>query len=50
MRVGDETMSEIDEALRHLSDVVRNSEIARRETLLSMIDELLDAKLEKVRA
>ena len=43
----DETMSEIDEALRHLSDSIRASEIKYRDCLLSMIDELLDAKLEK---
>ena len=46
MKFQDETIEEIDEALAHLSDGIRHSENFRKQHLLDLADQMLDAKLE----
>jgi hypothetical protein len=45
MKIQDETIEEIDEALAHLSDGIRHAEDCRKKYLLDLIDQMLDAKL-----
>jgi len=45
MKIQDETIQEIDEALTHLSDGIRHAGDFRKQHLLDLADELLDAKL-----
>jgi len=49
MKISDESIEEIDEALAHLSDGVRKAEDFRKQYLLDLIDQMLDAKLELVK-
>jgi len=49
MKISDESIEEIDEALAHLSDGVRNAENFRKQYLLDLIDQMLDAKLELIK-
>jgi len=49
MKISDESIEEIDEALAHLSDGVRHAENFRKQYLLDLIDQMLDAKLELVK-
>jgi hypothetical protein len=49
MKISDESIEEIDEALAHLSDGVRNAEDFRKQYLLDLIDQMLDAKLELIK-
>lgn len=52
---GEESISEIDEVLSHASRLLQVDEYGnrmnwkKRETLLSSIDDLLDARLEKIK-
>jgi hypothetical protein len=50
MIVADETIQEIDQALVHLSDSIRVASENRKPYLLDLVDELLDAKIEKARS
>lgn len=45
MKIHDETSEEIDEALSHLVDGVRHAQDFRKQHLLDLIDQMLDAKL-----
>ena len=45
MKIHDETSEEIDEALAHLVDGVRHAQDFRKQYLLELIDQMLDAKL-----
>ena len=45
MKIYDETIEEIDEALAHLSDGIRHAENFRKQHLLDLADQMLDAKL-----
>ena len=45
MKIHDETLEEIDEALAHLVDGVRHAQDFRKQHLLELIDQMLDAKL-----
>jgi len=49
MKISDESIEEIDEALAHLSDGVRKAEDFRKQYLLDLIDQMLDAKLELIK-
>jgi hypothetical protein len=49
MKILDESIEEIDEALAHLSDGVRKAEDFRKQYLLDLIDQMLDAKLELIK-
>ena len=49
MKISDESIEEIDEALVHLSDGVRHAENFRKQYLLDLIDQMLDAKLELIK-
>jgi hypothetical protein len=48
VRVDDEDVTEIDEALRHITDLLRSHNLPpdHREFLLASINDLLDARLE----
>ena len=46
MKIQNETIEEIDEALAHLSEGIRHSENFRKQHLLDLADQMLDAKLE----
>ena len=45
MKIQNETIEEIDEALAHLSDGIRHAENFRKQHLLDLADQMLDAKL-----
>jgi len=45
MKIHDETIQEIDEALAHLSNGIRHAEDFRKQHLLDLVDQMLDAKL-----
>jgi hypothetical protein len=45
MKIQDETIQEIDEALIHLSDGIRHAQDFRKQYLLDLVDQMLDAKL-----
>jgi hypothetical protein len=45
MKIHDETTEEIDEALAHLSDGIRHAGDFRKQHLLDLVDQMLDAKL-----
>jgi hypothetical protein len=45
MKIHDETIEEINEALAHLVDGVRHAEDFRKQHLLELIDQMLDARL-----
>ena len=45
MKIHDESIEEIDEALAHLSDGIRHAEDFRKQHLLDLVDQMLDAKL-----
>jgi hypothetical protein len=45
MKIHDETTEEIDEALPHLSDGIRHAQDFRKQHLLDLVDQMLDAKL-----
>lgn len=45
MKIHDETSEEIDEALAHLVDGIRHAQDFRKQYLLDLIDQMLDAKL-----
>ena len=45
MKIADESAEEIDEALAHLSDGIRHAEDFRKQHLLDLVDQMLDAKL-----
>ena len=49
MKISDESIEEIDEALAHLSDGIRHAETFRKQYLLDLIDQMLDAKLELIK-
>ena len=45
MIIHDETVQEIDEALSHLADGIRHAADFRKQHLLDLVDQMLDAKL-----
>ena len=45
MKIHDESIEEIDEALAHLSDGIRHAGDFRKQHLLDLVDQMLDAKL-----
>jgi hypothetical protein len=45
MKIADESKEEIDEALAHLSDGIRHAQDFRKQYLLDLVDQMLDAKL-----
>jgi hypothetical protein len=45
MKIDDETIEEIDEALAHLSNGIRHAQDFRKQHLLDLVDQMLDAKL-----
>lgn len=45
MKILDESIEEIDEALTHLSDGIRHAQDFRKQHLLDLVDQMLDAKL-----
>lgn len=45
MKIDDETPEEIDEALAYLSDGIRHAGDFRKQHLLDLADQMLDAKL-----
>ena len=45
MKIRDESIEEIDEALAHLSNGIRHAGDFRKQHLLDLVDQMLDAKL-----
>jgi hypothetical protein len=45
MIIKDETVQEIDEALTHLANGIRHAGDFRKQHLLDLVDQMLDAKL-----
>jgi hypothetical protein len=45
MIIQDETVQEIDEALSHLADGIRHAGDFRKQHLMDLVDQMLDAKL-----
>lgn len=47
MEIRDETIEEINEALSHISEVLHNTRDSQKKYLWALVDDLLDAKLDR---
>jgi hypothetical protein len=47
MDIRDETIEEINEALSHIAEVLHNTRDSQKKHLWALVDDLLDAKLDR---